>query len=154
MRILHVTPYAADAWAYGGIPRVAHSLARSLVRRGHDVTVCTTDVCDEVRRLPAGFRRTADGIDLRVFRNVSNGLAYRHQLFLPRGLGAWLAQGGGRGESDAEPRERHEVGVEVPHEEGEPGELGDRPGKRPRAVPPEEVRQDRKSTRLNSSHRT
>src|SRR3990172_7358711 len=53
VRILHVTPYSADAWAYGGIPRLLDSLTRGLARRGHDVTVCTTDACDALERLPA-----------------------------------------------------------------------------------------------------
>ncbi len=91
LRILHVTPYFADAWAYGGIPRLAHSLTRGLVRRGHQVTVCTTDVCDESARLPSRpDGRTPDGVDLRVFRNLSNRLAYNFQLFLPIGLERYL----------------------------------------------------------------
>jgi glycosyltransferase involved in cell wall biosynthesis len=91
LRILHVTPYFTDAWAYGGIPRLAHCLARGLARRGHQVTVCTTDACDAVSRvarpLPA---RTAEGVEVRVFPNLTNQLAYRFQLFLPIGLGRWL----------------------------------------------------------------
>src|SRR5581483_10178402 len=43
MRILHVSPYAPDAWAYGGIPRLVGTLTRELARRGHQVTLCTTD---------------------------------------------------------------------------------------------------------------
>jgi glycosyltransferase involved in cell wall biosynthesis len=90
VRILHVTPYFADAWAYGGIPRLAHSLTRGLARRGHQVTVCTTDACDESSRLPALSSRTSDGVELRVFPNLSNHLAYHLQLFLPRGLEHYL----------------------------------------------------------------
>jgi glycosyltransferase involved in cell wall biosynthesis len=89
MRILHVTPYSPDAWAYGGIPRVVDALTRGLSRRGHRVTVCATDAFDASSRLDAGAR-TAGGVDLRVCPNLSNALAYRHQLFLPRGLRAYL----------------------------------------------------------------
>jgi len=92
LRILHVTPYFTDAWAYGGIPRLATTLATGLARRGHHVTVCTTDVCDRHRRLP---RRPAapvpSGIDVHVFPNRSNRLAYELQLFTPIGLGRYLA---------------------------------------------------------------
>jgi glycosyltransferase involved in cell wall biosynthesis len=97
VRILHITPYGGDAWAYGGIPRVVHSLARGLARRGHEVTVCTTDACDAEARLPAAPPGAADddGIAMRVFPNVSNRLAYRLQLFLPRGLGAYLRRTAG-----------------------------------------------------------
>lgn len=89
LRVLQVTPYYAEAWAYGGVPRAATALARGLGRRGHQVTVCTTDAAE-----PRGRARGvagADGVDVRVFPNVSNTLAYRLQLFLPRGMDRWLA---------------------------------------------------------------
>lgn len=104
LRILHVTPYSADAWAYGGIPRIVQSLTRGLARLGHQVTVCTTDACDEAARLPkreaTRSRRfhawppslTADGVELRVFPNISNRLAYHLQLFLPFGLNTYLSE--------------------------------------------------------------
>ena len=94
MRILHVTPYSADAWAYGGIPRLAHSLTRGLARRGHHVTVCTTDACDDTTRVPSGDRQV-DGVEWRVFPNLSNRLAYHLQLFLPYGLGNYLRRHAG-----------------------------------------------------------
>src|SRR5215475_13325542 len=96
MRILHVSPYGEAAWAYGGIPRVVGALSRGLAKRGHSVTVCTTDACDESNRLPDSGRSgrgrpegrplpLSDGITHYRFRNVSNRLAYR-QAFLPLGL--------------------------------------------------------------------
>jgi glycosyltransferase involved in cell wall biosynthesis len=112
LRILYVTPYYEGAWAYGGIPRLATALARGLARRGHHVTVCTTDAADGDARLcrpdvPSSPHRLArlrpwpalqagDGVELRVFPNVSNHLAHRFQLFLPLGLGPYLrARAGG-----------------------------------------------------------
>jgi glycosyltransferase involved in cell wall biosynthesis len=96
LRILHVTPYFSDAWGYGGIPRLALSLARGLARRGHDVTVCTTDARDAAARAGTPRRaRTADGVEVCTFANVSNRLAYHLQLFLPRGLNAFLKQRAG-----------------------------------------------------------
>jgi glycosyltransferase involved in cell wall biosynthesis len=102
LNVLHVTPYSAEAWAYGGIPRLAGALTRGLARRGHRVTVCTTDACSETARLPArgGARnrfsvrqstRTAEGVEVRVFPNLSNRLAYHLQCFLPIGLHRYLA---------------------------------------------------------------
>src|SRR6185503_1445919 len=75
VRILHVTPYSADAWAYGGIPRLVAALTRGLARRGHRVTICTTDACDASSRLsgtphgiarfgPWPLRHTPDGVDV------------------------------------------------------------------------------------------
>jgi glycosyltransferase involved in cell wall biosynthesis len=96
LRILHVVPYFEDAWAYGGIPRVAGAMTRGLARRGHDVTVCTTDACDADGRLdPAGMSAPARGLDVRVFRNVSNRLAYHLQAFAPRGLFRFLRRRAG-----------------------------------------------------------
>jgi len=99
LRILHVTPYFEHAWAYGGIPRVASALTAGLVARGHDVTVCTTDACRPGERLrrPAGTGRrgpwretNAAGVQVRVFPNLSNTLAYDLQFFVPLGLAAYL----------------------------------------------------------------
>jgi glycosyltransferase involved in cell wall biosynthesis len=104
LRVLHVTPYFADAWAYGGIPRVAAALAQGLAERGHDVTVCATDACSESTRLTGSERgnrflpwvpaATAPGVVVRVFPNVSNRLAYQ-QMFVPLGLGEYLKRSAG-----------------------------------------------------------
>jgi glycosyltransferase involved in cell wall biosynthesis len=88
LRILHVTPYFSEAWAYGGIPRVAAAQVRALTRLGHHVTVATTDARDADRRVPVEWR--AADADVHVFRNVSNRLAFRWQCYLPRGLGRFL----------------------------------------------------------------
>jgi glycosyltransferase involved in cell wall biosynthesis len=103
LRILHVTPYFTDAWAYGGIPRVVHALAHALARRGHDVTVCTTDVCDALTRSPRSddfFMRwravpavdLPDGLHVRVFRNISNRVAYHLQFYSPLGFKRYMSQ--------------------------------------------------------------
>jgi glycosyltransferase involved in cell wall biosynthesis len=93
LRILHVVPYYEQAWAYGGIPRLAAAMTRALARRRHHVTVCTTDACDDASRLgPAvpGPTDVCGSLDVRVFRNVSNRLAYHCQFFTPIGLSAYL----------------------------------------------------------------
>src|SRR4029453_17957336 len=96
LRILHVTPYFADAWGYGGIPRVATPLARKRGARGHAVTVCTTDAADASQRAQpssGGATRTLmwNCVDVHTFSNASNVLAYHLQCFLPRGLDRFLA---------------------------------------------------------------
>ena len=62
LRILHVVPYYEQAWAYGGIPRLATTMTRALARRGHQVTVCTTDVRDRRTRASA-IAPGAHGVD-------------------------------------------------------------------------------------------
>lgn len=89
LRILHVVPYYEQAWAYGGIPRLATTMTRALVRRGHHVTVCTTDVRDS-RTRASSPPQNAHGVDVRVFPNVSNAIAYHLQFFTPIGLGRYL----------------------------------------------------------------
>jgi glycosyltransferase involved in cell wall biosynthesis len=102
LRVLQVTPYFGEAWGYGGIPRIADALARGLSRRGHQVTVCTTDACTASTRLPThATARTADGAEVRVFRNVSNAMAYHGQAFLPVGLSRWM--------------ERHAASFDIAH---------------------------------------
>jgi len=99
LRILQVTPYYEQAWAYGGIPRVVAALSAELCRRGHKVAVCTTDAGSAEARLApppgtwegSGWQRpTTSGVTVHHFPNFSNYLAYHWQLFLPRGLGAFL----------------------------------------------------------------
>lgn len=89
MNILHVSPYFAPAWAYGGPPRSILGLCRELARRGHSVAVATTDACDE-RRRASPPTESIDGVRVFRFPNLSNHLAWRYQLFLPRGLGNFL----------------------------------------------------------------
>jgi glycosyltransferase involved in cell wall biosynthesis len=97
LRVLHVSPYSAGAWAYGGIPRIAHALTSGLVAEGHAVTLCTTDAGDAGSRLNGAPRSsrprqlTEDGCETHVFPNLSNRLAYHAQLFLPLGLHRFLA---------------------------------------------------------------
>ncbi|MFZ4827090.1 MAG: glycosyltransferase [Phototrophicaceae bacterium] len=42
MHILHLTPYYAPAYAFGGVPRVVQGMAEGAVKRGHTVTVLTS----------------------------------------------------------------------------------------------------------------
>ena len=52
---------------------------------GESVTVWTTDACDAEQRLREP-ETTVDGIFVRRFRNLHNGLAYHRQLYLPLGI--------------------------------------------------------------------
>lgn len=98
LHILHISPYGPEAWGYGGIPRVVSGLTRGLARRGHRVTLCTTDVCDGHSRLPRGdgsfagahSPKVVDGVEWRIFPNLSNRAAYHLQAFAPLGLRGYL----------------------------------------------------------------
>jgi len=90
VHILQVTPYFPPTWAYGGIPRIVDGLSRALVELGHKVTVLTTDALDETDRVDLPKDRDHHGVRVLTAPNVANGLAYRHQLFLPRGVSELL----------------------------------------------------------------
>jgi 1,4-alpha-glucan branching enzyme len=85
MRILHVTPYYEQAWAYGGIPRAVTALARAQALAGHHVEVASSDAADSTARATRG-----GDPGVHLFPNVSNWLAYHLQLFTPMGFGRWL----------------------------------------------------------------
>ncbi len=89
MRILQVIPYFAPAWAYGGPPRLTYELSRELVRRGHSVTVLTSDTLDASRRIKP-LTEELDGIDVHRLPNLSNILAWKGQMFLPVGTVPFL----------------------------------------------------------------
>lgn len=84
MHVLHVAPYFPPTWAYGGIPRVVDGLARAQLKLGMQVSVLTTDALDGAARNGLPLRREHLGVQVLTAPNLSNRLAYRHQLFLPR----------------------------------------------------------------------
>jgi glycosyltransferase involved in cell wall biosynthesis len=53
VRVLHVTPFFAPAWVYGGLPESAYQFARHLARAGATVRVLTTDANGWGTRLDA-----------------------------------------------------------------------------------------------------
>jgi len=87
LKILQIVPYYYPAWAYGGIPRVVYELSTELTRRGHRVSAFTTDVLNQYQRSPySGITANINGVQVSYFRNLSNRLAYGHQIYLPMGM--------------------------------------------------------------------
>ena len=86
MHVLQVTPYFPPTWAFGGIPRIVDGLSRALVASGVETTVITTDAHDAEGRAETAEQRDHFGVTVLTVPNWSNTLAYRHQLFLPRGV--------------------------------------------------------------------
>lgn len=85
MHVLQVSPYFPPTWAFGGIPRIVDGLSRALVDLGVEVTVLTTDAFDGARRSGQPAEWDHHGVRVLTVPNLSNRLAYGHQLFLPRG---------------------------------------------------------------------
>jgi glycosyltransferase involved in cell wall biosynthesis len=95
LRLLIVTPYHAPAYAFGGPVKVTETMAAGFLAAGHHVTVATTDVLDERRRVPAGAPAVPAGTEVRRFPNVSNTVAARAMGWTPRGFRRWVAREAG-----------------------------------------------------------
>ncbi len=85
MNILHLTPYYAPAYAFGGVTRAVEGMARALVARGHRVTVLTTDALSQTERYHGARDAVQDGV--RVVRVPNRSLALRGRLNLSTPLG-------------------------------------------------------------------
>lgn len=82
MKLLIIIPYYEPAWAYGGPPRLISSIARELAKR-HQVTVITTDVLDAQQRAQPHYE-TLGGVEVYRLPTVSNTLAWKTKIFIPR----------------------------------------------------------------------
>lgn len=77
MNILHVISSFPPAYSYGGPAQQAYLICQELVKRGHNVTVYTTDVLDRNNRFIIDSNPIfVDGIEVYHFRNISNTLAH------------------------------------------------------------------------------
>lgn len=87
MNIVHLTPYYAPAYAFGGVVSAVEGMARALARRGHSVTVLTTDALDRGARCAEPADAVRNGV--RVVRVPQRWLWPRAHLNLstPWGLG-------------------------------------------------------------------
>lgn len=84
MRILHLTPYYAPAYAFGGVVRAVEGMAQALVAKGHQVTVLTTDALDQHTRYHGADDEVLDGVRVIRCANVSPSLRGKLNLSTPR----------------------------------------------------------------------
>ncbi len=85
MTILHVTPYFAPAWSFGGVCRAVRELAIAQHAAGHEVAVLTTDALTRSSRLAAG-ERLEDGLTVTRVRNASQWVRGHLNLSTPWGF--------------------------------------------------------------------
>jgi glycosyltransferase involved in cell wall biosynthesis len=83
VNILHLTPYYAPAYAFGGVVRSVEGMARALTRRGHQVTVLTTDALDAQVRYSGQAEELRDGVRVLHAANISHQLRGRLNLSTP-----------------------------------------------------------------------
>ena len=81
--IVSVVPYYSPAWSYGGIVRLSYNLNMELAKKGHKVSVITTDTLNRKDRIRITKEKLNNNHIVYRFKNINNYLAYWHQLFLP-----------------------------------------------------------------------
>jgi glycosyltransferase involved in cell wall biosynthesis len=86
MKILHISPYYAPAYAFGGVVRAVEGLAKAQAAQGHHVTVLTTDALSLDSRLVAG-EEIQEGIRIIRAKNWFYPLR-RYNLSSPFQLGS------------------------------------------------------------------
>lgn len=88
MKIVHVLPYYAPAWGFGGVVRAVYGLTTTLAAQGHEVIVVTTDAHDQTAELLPSEEIMA-GVRVLRCRNVIPPLRHLN-LSSPAGLRAVL----------------------------------------------------------------
>lgn len=90
LHILHLTPYYAPAWPFGGVVSAVTALAAAQAAAGHQVTVLTTDALTHLGRIDQP-REIIDGV--RVIRCRNLLYAVRARLNFSTAFGMWGALG-------------------------------------------------------------
>jgi glycosyltransferase involved in cell wall biosynthesis len=84
VKILQVSLRFPPAPVYGGVPRTTYLVSKELVKRGHEVTIFTTDAYDANSRLKIWDNPAfMNGITVYRFRTISNYLAYKNVPIAP-----------------------------------------------------------------------
>jgi glycosyltransferase involved in cell wall biosynthesis len=83
VNLLHLTPYYAPAYAFGGVVRAVEGMAAALAERGHNVTVLTTDALSQTERYLDALDTVENGVRVVRVRNVSVWLRGRANLSTP-----------------------------------------------------------------------
>lgn len=85
MIVLHVVPYFAPAWAFGGVCRAVTELARAQTSAGHAPIVLTSNALTRSSQLPAG-EEWLDGVRVIRLQNRSAAARARFNLSTPAGF--------------------------------------------------------------------
>ena len=83
MNILHVVPSFAPCFAHGGVVNASYQIAKKQVEEGHNVTVYTTDSCNERLKFDDNYNVDVDGIKVFYFKNLSNNIKNKLTIDTP-----------------------------------------------------------------------
>ena len=83
MKILHVVPSFVPCYSAGGVVNASYQIAKKQVEKGHDVSVYTTDSCQERLNLKDNYNVDIDGIKVFYFKNMSNSIKNKLTIDTP-----------------------------------------------------------------------
>src|SRR4030067_2367890 len=87
MKILVVCPKFYPSFVSGGVVRVAYDMCKLLVKRGHDVTVYTSNALDKASCIKdTNCIVDVDGIKVHYFKSLFWKQAWQLKLFITPGL--------------------------------------------------------------------
>ena len=86
MKILHVVPSFVPCYSHGGVVNASYQIAKKQVESGHDVTVYTTDSCNERLKFENNYNVDVDGIKVFYFKNISNNVKNKLTIDTPISL--------------------------------------------------------------------
>lgn len=87
MHILHITPYYAPAYSFGGVVRMVEGLAQAQLARGHSIIILTTDALSLDERYTGDLDTLHAGIRVIRCPNLIYGLR-RYNLDTPFSMSA------------------------------------------------------------------
>lgn len=85
MRILHVVPSFHPSW--GGTSKMVKIISKELVKKGHEVVVCTSNFGYEHNKINV---QNMDGVTIRFFRNVDPYFARSLKICADLGIATFL----------------------------------------------------------------
>jgi len=90
MRVLQVIDFYYPGMAHGGTAKAAYCISRELVRKGHEVTVITSDSYNRTSRIPSRFANV-EGARVHYFKNFNSRIAWDHKvMFCPGEMLFWM----------------------------------------------------------------
>ncbi|AMD18125.1 glycosyl transferase GT4 family protein [Methanobrevibacter sp. YE315] len=90
MNILHVVPSFAPCFSAGGVVNASYQIAKKQVEKGHNVSVYTTDSCQERLKFKDNYNVNVDGINVFYFKNASNNIKNNLTIDTPINLPNYL----------------------------------------------------------------
>lgn len=83
MKILEVSNFFKPLWETGGVTKVNYEISKSLVQRGHNVTVYTTDGYKPNLEIQTNQPVEIDGIKVYYFKNIFKNIIKKVNLPIP-----------------------------------------------------------------------